>query len=179
MLDNTVDQATTKERKASQVARYGNRYYPVDPSYDKRVYENSWLNIARIWACLVLFWFFNALHWFGILSLGIVSTNALGYYSVGCFFFTVFFLAGMLTSGKFANKHKRYHEFLREKIAEKRAEENEAKTKLEQEAAHEMKLRAQAERLAAEAKAAEEEAELEAAAAGPVTSGQIVTNIQD
>ena len=183
-MDHTID-ANTKERKASEFARYGARYYPVDPSYDKRVYENTCGNYLKIIGCLVAFWFFNALHWFGVLSLGIVSTNALGYYSVGCFFFTVFFLAGLLISGKYANKHKRYHEFLLEKIAEKRAEENEEKTKKEQAKAHEEKLRAQAERLAALAKAAEEEKAFEAAAAAgepevaePVTSG-MVTNIQD
>ena len=130
MQDHTID-ATTAERKASEFARYGNRYYPVDPSYDKRVYENTWGNIAKIIGCLILFWFFNALHWWGVFSLGIVNADALAWYSIGCFFFTVFFLAGLLTSGKFANKHKRYHEFLLEKIAERRAEENEAKTKLE------------------------------------------------
>ena len=176
MMQHTID-ATTAERKQSEIARYGNRYYPVDPSYDKRVYENTWLNIGKIWGCLVLFWFFNALHWFGVLSLGIVSTNALGYYSVGCFFFTVFFLAGMLTSGKYANKHKRYHEFLIEKIAEKRAEENEAKTKKEQEAAHEEKLRLQAVRLAEKADAeAEERREEEAEKAAAEAAAQPKTD---
>lgn len=145
---HTID-ANTQERKASEFARHGNRYYPVDKSYDKRVYENTWGNIAKIIGCLLLFWFFNALHWWAIFSLGIVDTDALVWYSIACFIFTVLFLAGLLTSGKYANATKRKHEFYGEKIAERRAEIQAAETKAEQEKAHDEKLQRQAERLAA------------------------------
>ena len=114
--------ANTEERKASEVARYGHRYYPVDKTYDKRVYENSWTNIFFIVACLFAFWIANALHWWGVFSLGIVASDALAWYSIGCFFFTIFFLGGLLCSGRKANKLKRQHEFYVEKIAERRAE---------------------------------------------------------
>ncbi len=143
MEQHTID-ATTQERKASEIARYGNRYYPVDESYDKRVYENSPLNYVKIVGCLILFWFFNGLHWWGVFSLGIVDSEVLGWYSIGCFIFTVLFLAGLLVSGKFANKLKRQHEFYVEKLAEKRAEEQERSTKKEQELKHKEKLDAQA-----------------------------------
>ena len=144
MLEPTIENATTKERAASNIARYWNRYYPVDASYDKRVYENSALNYVKIVGCLLLFWFFNGLHWWGILSLGIVDSEVLGWYSIGCFIFTVIFLGCLLFSGKFANKLKREHEFLCEKIMEKQTEENERTTKREQEAKHKEKLDAQA-----------------------------------
>lgn len=100
----------------SQKRRFGDRYYPSDPSYDKNVYENDWINITKIIVCLLLFWFFNALHWWGVFSLGIVAADALAYYSIACFFFTVFFLAGMLWSGKYANAKKRKYEFLQIKF---------------------------------------------------------------
>lgn len=170
--------ATTAERKASEIARYGNRYYPVDQSYDKRVYENTWGNIAKIVFILVLFWIFNGIHWWGVFALGIVDTDALAWYSIGAFIFTVIFLAGMLVSGKYANRKKRLHEFYQIKIAEKIAEENEVKNKAEQEAAHEEKLRKQAERLANKNKQAEtKKPAKKVQQATPEVAQQIITNI--
>ena len=142
--------------------RFGNRYYPVDASYDKRIYENSWLNIARIVGTLFAFWFFNALHWWGIFSLGIVESEILGWYSVGCFIFTVIFLGCLLFSGKFANKLKRQHEYYVDKIAEKRAEENELATKKEQEIKHRKKLEEQAAKALQKKREAEEMKQLKA-----------------
>jgi steroid 5-alpha reductase family enzyme len=97
------------------------------------------------------------LHWWGVLALGIVNTNALSWYSIGCFFFTIFFLGGLLCSGRGANKLKRHHEFYNEKLAEIRAETQEKANKAEQEKQHEEKLKVHqaklAEIAAAEAKA--------------------------
>ncbi len=160
------------------------RYYPVDESYDKRVYENSWVNYVKIVSALVAFWFFNGLHWFGILALGIVNADALAWYSIGCFFFTVIFLAGILISGKYANAIKRKHEYLQEKIAEKKAAEKEESAKVEQEAAHKEKIREQQKKIAELQKEA-----AAAKAAAATTTGEvqgqpgfiqtIVTGIQD
>ena len=136
----TID-ANTQERQASEFARYGARYYPVDPSYDKRVYENSVGNWFKIIGCLFAFWICNGLHWWGVLSLGIVDTNALSWYSIGCFFFTVFFLGGLLCSGRGANKLKRHHEYYIEKLSEIRSATQERETKLEQERIHAEKLK--------------------------------------
>ena len=155
--------ATTKEREASRIARHGKRYYPVDESYDKRVYENSGLNYVKIVTCLIVFWIFQACHWWGVLSLGIVATDALIWYSIACFVFTVLFLIGILFAGARANRFKRETEFYTEKIAEKRSELQEKDTKAKQDAAHQAKLSAQAEKLAKERRAAEA-AEMEAPA---------------
>lgn len=148
MLRTLEGKATTAERKASEVARFGNRYYPVDPTYDKRVYENSAGNYAKIIGCLFGFWICNALHWWGVLSLGIVNSNALSWYSIGCFFFTIFFLGALLCSGRGANKLKRQHEFYNEKLAEIRAETQEKANKAEQERLHEDKLKLHQKKLA-------------------------------
>lgn len=134
--------ANTEERNKSLLNRYGNRYYPVDPSYDKRVYENTASNYFRITMTLFGFWAFNAAHWWGVLALGIVSSEALGWYSIACFFFTIFFLAGLLLSGKYANAMKRKHEFLKEKIAEVEAKEQDERTKEQQAQAHTDKINA-------------------------------------
>ena len=110
-------------RQASFKARYGNRYYPVDPGYDKRVYENTLGNWVIIVLALLTFWFFNALHWWGVLELGIAHATILTYYSLGIFGFTVFFGICILFSGKYANAKKRKFEFLKERVAELRNEE--------------------------------------------------------
>ena len=75
--------------------------------------------------------------------MGIVDTDALIYYSVACFVFTVCFLAALLISGKYANQLKRKHEFYNEKIAEKKAEETAEKQKREQDALYKQKLEEQ------------------------------------
>ena len=119
---STTVKIDTEVRKKSELERYGNRYYPVDKTYDKRVYENTAGNYVRIVFTLIGFWIFNALHWWGVFSLGIVDADALVWYSIAAFFFTVFFLAYLLISGKYANELKRKHEFLSEKIAEVKSE---------------------------------------------------------
>lgn len=184
MPSHTID-ADTGMRKASEVARFGNRYYPVDKTYDKRVYENTWGNYARITLTLFAFWIANACHWWGVFSLGIVDADALIWYSIACFLFTIFFLAGLLISGKGANRMKREHDFLLEKLAEKTGEIKDKETKLEQEAAHEIKLNKQAARIANKRKAdAEAASALEAEQAQMTGKGekpgifqQVVTHI--
>jgi len=91
---------------------------------------------VKILAALSCFWLFNAAHWCGVFSLGIVDTRALGWYSVACFIFTVAFLFGLLLSGSRANKLKRWSEFLSALISEKEAEEKERETRILQEALH-------------------------------------------
>lgn len=135
----TID-ANTEQRKASELARYGARYYPVDPTYDKRVYENSCGNYVKIILCLFAFWSMNALHWWGVFSLGVVETDILAWYSIGCWAFTVIFLGGLLCQGRNANKLKRQHEFYVEKISENRALQQEAETKKLQEEIHARKV---------------------------------------
>ena len=163
------------------MARFGKRYYPVDPSYDKRVYENDCFNYFKIIGCLFAFWICNALHWWGVFSLGIVNSNALAWYAIGCFFFTIFFLAGLMTSGYYANKLKRQHEFYVEKLAERKAEAQEKETKAEQERIHAEKV-AEHQRKLAEIMAKNKQSTQTTGAGAPTLmqrAQQIVTNIQD
>ena len=130
--------ATPSQIDRSKIARYGNRYYPVDESYDKRVYENSVGNWFRIIGTLIVFWIFQAVHWWGVFELGINWTTILMYYSIAIFLFTIIVGGVMLCSGRGANRKKREHEFLIDKISEKKAArlEAETRTKQEEEYAH-------------------------------------------
>ena len=156
MVESHTIDANTEMRMASQMARQGKRYYPVDESYDKRVYENTPFNWFRIVVTLIGFWIFNAFHWWGVLALGLVHSEALGWYSIACFFFTIFFLGGMLVSGKYANKKKREHDFFYMKITELKSEEQDRQTKQKQAEEHERKIaeqKAREDALAAQAAA--------------------------
>ena len=126
--------ATPSQIDRSKIARYGNRYYPVDESYDKRVYENSVGNWFRIIGTLIVFWIFQAVHWWGVFELGINWTTILMYYSIAIFLFTIIVGGVMLCSGRGANRKKRHHEFLVDKISEKKAARLEAETRTKQEA---------------------------------------------
>lgn len=116
----TID-ATESAIDRSRKQRYGDRYYPVDESYDKRVYENSIGNWFRIIFTLIAFWIFQAIHWWFVFELGINWSSILMYYSFGIFVYTIFVGVCMLISGKYANKQKRMHEFLTDRLAEKKA----------------------------------------------------------
>lgn len=48
------------------------RYYAVDETYNKHVYENTRGNVVMIVLALCGFWLFNAAHWWGVFALGIV-----------------------------------------------------------------------------------------------------------
>ena len=111
--------------------RFGERYYEVDHSYDKRVYENTFGNYVRIAFTLIFFWIFQTIHWWGVFELGVNYTVWLMWYSVAIFIFTICVGAVLLVSGKYANKKKRLHTFITDKIAEEKSKEKDRKAKLE------------------------------------------------
>ena len=143
------------------------------------MYENSCFNYFRIVVTLFAFWGFNALHWWGVFALGIVDTDWLVWYSLGCFGFTILFMAYLLISGKYANELKRRHEYYVEKIAEKKSELDAKATKIKQEQAHADKLAAQEERLAKIKAAGAGAAKAEEPVVETAPAQGFVANIQD
>ena len=85
------------------------------------MYVNSFGNWIRIILTLIAFWAFQAIHWWGVFELGVNWTSILMWYSIAIFVYTVFVGGVMLISGKHANKKKRHHEFLMDKISEKKS----------------------------------------------------------
>ena len=67
---------------------------------------------------MLAFWTANGLIWWGVYSFGIVKQDELIWFSIACFLFTWACLIALLFSGKYANRKKRHHEFLIEKIAD-------------------------------------------------------------
>ena len=149
--DLTQAKAGEATMEQSRINRYGHQYYPVDPSYDKRVYENTVGNWFLIVGALIIFWIFQGIHWWGVFELGINDSTALMYYSIGIFVYTIIFGIGLLTSGKYANLKKRRHTFYKEKITLLDAEEAAKVKRAEQQEIYERKMREQAEQNAREA----------------------------
>ena len=177
--DFTIREASETEKAKSRQQRYGDQYYPVDESYDKRVYENTPIVWVQIVFALLGFWLVASLHWWAVLEFGIANTQALMIYSFCCFGFTIIFGICLLISGKYANAKKRKHEFLNLKITVFKNEEQDAITREKQDREYkEKKAKQQAEM----ERIAREEAEKQAAAgAGAPTASApgFVTNIQD
>jgi hypothetical protein len=175
--DFTIREASETERARSRASRYGNQYYPVDESYDKRVYENTPMVWVQIVFALLGFWLVATLHWWAVLEFGIANSQALMIYSFCCFGFTVIFGICLLISGKYANAKKRKHEFLNLKITMFKNEEQDAITREKQDREYkEKKAKQQAEM----ERIAREEAQKDAEAGAPTLSApQLVTNIQD
>eukprot|EP00351_Strombidinopsis_sp_SopsisLIS2011_P001449 CAMPEP_0116874234 /NCGR_PEP_ID=MMETSP0463-20121206/5672_1 /TAXON_ID=181622 /ORGANISM="Strombidinopsis sp, Strain SopsisLIS2011" /LENGTH=94 /DNA_ID=CAMNT_0004517627 /DNA_START=345 /DNA_END=629 /DNA_ORIENTATION=+ len=73
------------------------------------------------------------LHWWAIFELGINYAQSNTLYNVLFFVFEIIVLGLMLFSGSKANKKKRYHAYLMEKVSEKRAAYEEAEEKKKQE----------------------------------------------
>jgi hypothetical protein len=125
---------------ASLRAKVGNRYFKVDEGYDKRVYENSYLNYLRITITLAFFYVFMSCHWWACFEYGIYDSESYTRYCIILFICCVVFIGGMLVSGKFANYNKRHHIFLEEVIAEKQAMKDEEEERLNQELLYKQKL---------------------------------------
>lgn len=172
--DFTRAPASNTAIQASRIQRFGYQYYPVDETYDKRVYENTTGNWIIICLALLVFWFFQALHWWGVFEFGISDSTNLMWYSIAIFCYTVIFGMFLIISGSFANFKKRKHEFLKERLAIMTAELEEKANKAQQEKEYNERLREQEQ-------AARKAAAESAAAPQTTTAGgkQVVTNIQD
>ena len=125
----------TETAAKSKIEREGARYYPVEPGYDKRVYENTCENYCRIFLTLCGFWIFNSLHWWGVFEFGIMYSAQFTLYSIAIFVAACSVGACMLMSGAGTNKTKRRYEFLRAKVFECKAidTENDEKRKQKKE----------------------------------------------
>ena len=74
---------------SSSKSRVGNRYFKVDPGYDKRVYENTWKNYFVIAAAFAVYYAFCALIWITVLLMGLYQADIATYVCIGFFVFAV------------------------------------------------------------------------------------------
>ena len=87
-------------------------------TYDPMVYENTMENWVKIVGMLLLFYVWNALHWWANFSLGTKASTYSTYYNLVIFATAIINISLMLLFGSTVNKLKLTHEFYEEKISE-------------------------------------------------------------
>ena len=108
-------------------------------TYDKDVYENTAANWVKIVGMLLLFYFWNGLHWWANFSLGICSSEYSTAYNLIAFGSAILVISAMLFFGSQVNVLKITHEFYMEKISEEKQRQSEIMEREAAKAANEAK----------------------------------------
>ena len=80
------DKASTVKHSKSRV---GERYFNVDPGYDKRVYENSIWNWIRIFLTFVVYYIIMGIFWVAWLLFGVYNATLSTYICIIIFIVAV------------------------------------------------------------------------------------------
>ena len=88
---------------------------------------------------LMVFYFWNAMHWWANFSLGIVYSEGSTTYNLIAFGTAILVISCMLFFGSQVNRLKLMHEFYQEKISEEKQRQSEIAEKAAAKAAHEAK----------------------------------------
>ncbi len=119
----------SKKDKASTVrhskTRVGDRYFKVDPGYDKRVYENSIWNWIRIILTFVVYYIIMGFFWATCLLFGIYNANLATWVCIIIFIVAVILILSLTFFGYFSTKAKARAERINLEISEKRKKEKE------------------------------------------------------
>ena len=95
-------------------------------SYDKEVYENTAGNWVKIVGMLLLFYLWNAMHWWANFALGICNSQGSTIYNLCAFGSAILVITSMIIFGTQVNKLKLTHEFYTEKISVEKQRQLEA-----------------------------------------------------
>ena len=95
-------------------------------TYDKEVYENTAGNWVKIVGMLMLFYLWNAMHWWANFALGVCNSPASTIYNLCAFGSAILVITSMICFGTQVNKLKVTHEFYTEKISEEKQRQSEA-----------------------------------------------------
>ena len=135
------DKMNRSENPSMRKSRVGNRYFKIDPGYDKAVYENTFWNICLIAFAFIIFYSCWGIFFWGCYSHGIRDVNGASILYIIVFGITALLIAVMIFVGHFTNKMIAKHDRILLELNEekkKRKEEDERKRKRE-EALKEMK----------------------------------------
>ena len=116
-------------------SRVGNRYFRIDPGYDKAVYENTFGNWVRIILTFIGFYIFVVFFWWAVYSHGIRHVDSATWLYIGVLLVSWLIIAILICIGHCSNKNLHKAERLRLEINEekkKRREEEEKKRKREE-----------------------------------------------
>ena len=117
MSTNTGDE--TKKPTFTQ-SQKDSAYFNMDDGYDPAVYENTWLDIAKITGMLIIFYIFQGMHWWANFCLGVNVAETSTTYNLIIFGTGVIIIICMVWYGSYVNQLKMTHEFYMEKISEEK-----------------------------------------------------------
>ena len=117
-------------------------YFNIGDDYDKDFYENDLQNWVKIVGMFIVFYVFNAFHWWANLELGLANPVASTTYNLIMFAVSVVTIGFMLLVGGKVNTLKITHEFYTEKISEERQKAAEIQAKAAAKAANAQRLAA-------------------------------------
>ena len=102
MVDN--DNMRRSENQSMRKSRVGDRYFRIDPGYNKQVYENTPGNWARIIASFALFYLLVALFWASVFVHGIHDADSATILYLVVFGVSVSIILVLLFLGHFSTK---------------------------------------------------------------------------
>ncbi|CAI2379249.1 unnamed protein product [Moneuplotes crassus] len=123
------------ENQSMRKSRVGNRYFRIDPGYDRAVYENTCGNWVRIIFTFFLFYIFVVFFWWACYSHGIRHVDSATWLYIGMLIVSWVIIVILIIIGHYSNKNLHKADRLRLEINEekkKRREEEEKKRKREE-----------------------------------------------
>lgn len=135
------DQLRRSENQSMRKSRVGNRYFKIDPGYDKAVYENTIGNWFRIIGTFIVFYTVVGLFWWAVFSHGIRHIDSATWIFIGALLIAWFLIALLILLGHFSNKNlvKADRIMLEVNEEKKKKREEEEKKQKREEAKKEMK----------------------------------------
>mmetsp|Transcript_6929 Transcript_6929/g.6099 ORF Transcript_6929/g.6099 Transcript_6929/m.6099 type:complete len:124 (+) Transcript_6929:13-384(+) len=107
-------------------------YFQPDPGYDKKVYENSLLNIIWILLAFAAFYTLNIIWFWGSISLAMSHAWISNMFNVAYFSFTCVVFVLLLVYGNHSNKLRAKRDYYKRRITELNQQKQEEEEKRSQ-----------------------------------------------
>jgi hypothetical protein len=102
-MDHDPDNMRKSDNQSMRKSRVGNRYFRIDPGYDKAVYENTLLNWVKIILAFCVFYTVAILFWWACYSHGIRDAESAAWTYIGLFVASLIIITLLIIIGSFSN----------------------------------------------------------------------------
>lgn len=97
------EQMRKSENQSMRKSRVGNRYFKIDPGYDKAVYENTIGNWFKIIGAFIVFYIIVTLFWWACYSHGIRDVTSATWIYIGVLIISWIIIVILIIVGTFSN----------------------------------------------------------------------------
>jgi amino acid permease len=97
------EQMRKSENQSMRKSRVGNRYFKIDPGYDKAVYENTIGNWFKIIGAFIVFYIIVAFFWWACYSHGIRDVTSATWIYIGVLLISWIIIVILIIVGTFSN----------------------------------------------------------------------------